>query len=124
MTQRIEERKRKQTNKKAAASSQSYNLLTGLLQVNTPPYTTGYSHVPHVLILHDFCQLNKAFYADRKRAQCKAFSNQDKIGISGLFFEAVYGYLQQPCMAFLFVKFTEDDGESLLSPENPQTEHR
>lgn len=91
---------RKRTNKKAAASSQNYHLLTGLHKVKTPPYTTGYSHVPHVLILHDFCQLNKAFYADRKRAQCKAFSNQDKIGISGLFFEAVYGYLQQTLHGF------------------------
>ena len=34
------------------------------------------------------------------------------------------GIYNKPCMAFLFVKFTEDDGESLLSPDNPQTEHR
>lgn len=49
------------TNKKAAASSQASDLLTGLLQVNTPPYTTGLCHVPHVLFLHDFSQLNKTF---------------------------------------------------------------
>jgi hypothetical protein len=61
MIKRVRERKRKRTNKKAAASSQASDLLTGLLQVKTPPYTTGYSHVPHVLILHDFSQLNKTF---------------------------------------------------------------